>query len=139
MATDYVYVGCKMPNGVILNLTSYELVDKDRGLVRRSGDELRTVELKGNAVKMGVPDLNIGGYVFTRVPRDFWEEWFLTHDDNSLIKDGDILPPENTEKSSEAKGRERADEAGQFERIKEGDIRMRSLGVKKFVADDIAA
>lgn len=139
MASETVYVGCKMPNGVVLNLTRYEVVDKDRGAVRRMGDEHPTVTLKGNSIKEGVPDLSIGGYVFTAVARDFWEEWFLTHDDSPLIKDGYILPPENTKSSSEAKGRERVDIPGQSARITDKDSRVRGLGVAKYSPDDMAA
>ena len=139
MASDVVYVGCKMPNGVVLNLTKYELLDKNSGMVRRIGDELETVTLKGNAVKQGVPDLSVGGYVFTAVPRDFWEEWFLTHDDSSLLKDGYIMAPENTRKASEDKAKDHVAEPGQNDRLTDRDPRVRSLGVKKYDPEDLAA
>ena len=34
-----------------------------------------------------------GGYVLTRVPADFWEQWLATHADFPMIEDGTILGP----------------------------------------------
>ena len=70
MAADMIYVGCKMPMGVVLNLSHYEVVNKEHSVVQRVGEE-HTVTLKGNGHRQERPDLSIDGFVFTAVPRDF--------------------------------------------------------------------
>lgn len=137
MAGDFVHVGCKIPSGIILNLTRYEVLNKEHGIVQRQGEELDTVTLKGTAIKFGQPDLSLDGYVFTRVPKDFWDEWMRTHADSSLLKDGFIkaAPSESAAKSI---AREHEKERGQFPRITEDDPRVRNLGLKKFDPKDDA-
>lgn len=136
--TDFVRVGCKMPNGVILNLTRYEIVNKEHGVIQREGDDRPTVTLKGNAVKVGMPDLSIDGYVFTKVPKAFWDEWLKTHADSSLLRDGYIKAAASLD---QAKGlaADHAKERGMFPRLTEKDERTRALKVEKFNADDKAA
>lgn len=129
MAADVVYVGCKSPTGYVLNLTKYEIMDEKSGSVRRIGNDLATVTLKGNAFKQGTPDISINGYVFTPVPKDFWTAWIADHADFAPLRDGFIIVA-NTENAGHAMAKERAKEPGQSERLKEADPRTRSLGVE---------
>lgn len=132
---ENVFVGCKMPNGVVLNLTSYEVTDEQRGSVRRVGEELGTVTLRGTQVPFGAQPVTINGYAFTPVPADFWEAWIAEHADMSLVKDGLIIVG-STMADAKAIGKERIKEPGQFEQLAENDSRVRSLGVKTFDPED---
>ena len=94
MAEEFVFVGCKAPNGLILNLDRYERPDASRLDVNRiEGD--RTVTLAGWAHQFNKPNLTEDsfGARLTRVPKNFWDEWFKTHAKSSLILDGTIIPP----------------------------------------------
>jgi hypothetical protein len=87
----FVLIGCKAPNGLILNLDRYEKRG-DQGQVKRIPGAA-TVTLKGWARKAAEPDLTEGGYMLTAVPVDFWREWIARNEDSSLILDKIILPP----------------------------------------------
>ena len=139
-ADAYVHVGCKMPNGVILNLMSYEIVSREHGVVQRNGDDKPTVTLKGNAFREGRPDLSIDGYVFTKVPKDFWDEWVKTHSDSPLLRDGFIKAALTMDAATKT-AREYENAPGQFERITPGgdakdrhrsqaDLAARGVGAK---------
>lgn len=136
--TEMVRIGCKMPSGVVLNLTSYELVNKEHSVIRRVGDEKATVTLKGNAFRQDRPDLSINGYVFTQVPKAFWDEWKASHADSSLLADGFIIEAKS-EDHSKGIAKERRDERGMFPRLVEKDERVRGLKVKTFDPKDEAA
>ena len=138
MAGDVVFVGCKMPSGVTLNLHRYELINKEQGTVRFVRSTVPEVTLKGNAFKFGQPDLSIDGYVFTRVPKDFWDEWIKRNADSSLIADGYIKPAATLDAGAKI-AREHEKERGQFPRLVDGDERTRGLKVKKFDPKDDAA
>jgi hypothetical protein len=125
-----------MPLGVVLNLDRYEVVNERHGVIRRINGGA-TVTLKGNAVRLGKPDLSIDGYVFTRVAADFWAEWLKTHADSSLLADGFIKPAATVDAANKI-AREHEKERGQNPRLIEGDERTRGLGVKKFDAKDDA-
>lgn len=61
--TNLVYIGCKLPNGLILKVGQ------------------KTVELKGaNDSRI------IGGYGLTPVPSDFWEAWEAQYKDSPFIE-----------------------------------------------------
>jgi hypothetical protein len=100
-----VMVGCKHPNGVVLNLDKLEPVGT-QGQVRIVKHKV-TVTLKGWAHRFNQPDPaeGLGGYVLTAVPRDFWEEWVKTHDDFPMLLDKTILGPPS---SPDAAGQARA-------------------------------
>jgi len=87
----HVLVGCKAPNGLILNLDSYRKRG-DQGQVERVRGS-STVTLKGWAHDNKTPDLTEGGYMLTSIPADFWEAWIERNRDSSLIFDKIILPP----------------------------------------------
>jgi hypothetical protein len=126
-----------MPNGVVLNLDRYEVTHKEQGLVRfvAGGAE---VTLKGNAVPFGKPDLTDRGYMFTRVPAEFWDAWLATHADSPLLADGLIIVAKTAEAGRQI-AKEREKEPGQFERLREDDPRTRALGVTKYDPKDEAA
>lgn len=87
----FVMIGCKAPNGLILNLDSYEKRG-DQGQVRRIPGAA-TVTLRGWARKAAEPDLTEGGYMLTAVPVDFWREWVSRNEGSSFLTDKIILPP----------------------------------------------
>ena len=91
--SDHVFVGCKMPAGVILNLRRTR-VERANGMVEVvvEGDDIPDVRLKGTARKAGAVPIDIDGYVFTPVPAEFWNEWVKRNANSSLIKDGFIKP-----------------------------------------------
>lgn len=128
MAGEVVYLGCKMPLGVVLNLDKYEVLDERSGVVRKVISDVPPVRLKGNAHRNDKPDLSIDGYVFTPVPKEFWDQWLATHADSSLIKDGFIMPAKTMDEARKA-SREREAERGQNPRLDvEGrDPRLRGL------------
>lgn len=131
MAGDVVFVGCKMPNGVELNLDRYEVLNQEQGTVRLVKSKVAPVTLKGNSVKFGAPDLSIYGYVYTPVPKEFWEEWLKHHAESSLLADGFIKPAASMN-HAQGIAREHEKERGQFPRLTENDPRIKSLGVEKF-------
>jgi len=90
MATskDTVLVGCKIPNGLMLELDTFikQTEQVIGGGVRESRIAARTGEtfrLNGPAVPFGQrPTFDIkGGYAFTEVPKLFWEQWSKNHKD----------------------------------------------------------
>lgn len=90
----FVMIACKHPNGVVLNLDHYELMNVQNNRVQRRVGKA-SVTLKGWAHAINKPDPTegTGGYVLTRVPADFWEAWLATHQDFPMIEDGTILGP----------------------------------------------
>lgn len=93
MAGEMVMVGCKAPNGVVLNLDRYEITDQQSKRVHRhlGGKQL----LRGWSHPINKPNLteDTGGYRLNSVPADFWAEWFKRNADHPLIHDKIILPP----------------------------------------------
>ena len=114
MAGDVVYVGCKMPNGVVLNLDENELINAQFGMIRVNKSPLPPVTLKGNKTAFGKPAL-VGpdDYAWTAVPVEFWTEWLKRNQDSGLIRDGFIKPAPTVEASKKI-AREHEAERGQF-------------------------
>lgn len=138
MATDFVYVGSKAPYPLILNLKSYEVVNKEHGTIRTNGDDLPTVTLKGNSVRVGQPDLSIDGFVFTKVPKEFWEKWLADHADFPMLRDGFIKVAASVGDQNKI-GAEHANEPAMFSRLSEDDKRVKNLGAKPYDSKDEAA
>lgn len=93
LLADTVMVGCKSPNGLVLNLDQSVKTD-DRGgsrIIRGA----QTVVLKGWAHPFNRPDpaVETGGYVLTQVPTEFWDKWFAVNAESTFIIDKIILPP----------------------------------------------
>jgi hypothetical protein len=102
-----VLIGCKHPNGVVLNLDHYEIQTKETNRIRRVIGK-STVTLKGWAHAYNRPDPaeGLGGYVLTPVPQDFWDEWLATHGDFPMLEDKTILGPH---KDATGQARDHAD------------------------------
>ena len=93
MAEEMVMVGCKAPNGLVLDLDFYVVAETDQR-VRTIKGKLPPVTLKGWSVAFGMPDITTGGYALTSVPAAFWTEWYARNKDTStLIADKIIIPP----------------------------------------------
>lgn len=85
MALSQVVVGCKLPNGIILE---------------HPENPLKKVELDGlNKIKI------IGSeYVTNSVDEEFWDAWFAKHADFPAVKSGAIFVAKNaTEAKAVAK------------------------------------
>jgi len=91
---ETVLVGCNAPNGIVLNLDKYILVNPANNAVQRM-DGSATVTLNGWAHRWGSPDPSVQGrgYVLTHVDKSFWDAWFKLNESSSLIRDRIILPP----------------------------------------------
>lgn len=104
---DTVLIGCKHPNGLVLNLDRYQRTEaKGPGIGIRRIDGARFT-LRGYSMPVDPVGMQSrmkslqragvaieGGYALTPVPVDFWEEWWKENGQISpLVKDGIILPP----------------------------------------------
>ena len=91
---ETVLVGCNAPNGIVLNLDKYILVNPANNAVQRM-DGSATVTLNGWAHRWGSPDPSVQGrgYVLTHVEKSFWDAWLKLNESSSLIRDRIILPP----------------------------------------------
>lgn len=124
-AGGVVYVGCKLPNGVVLDLDRYVPIN-DRGDVRLEKGKLPPVTLKGWAFRVGIdaPLVSAGGYVFTPVPGEFWEEWIKRNGEGDLIASQMIIFGETMDA---AQGK--ASERGELVRVFRGAIPSKADGV----------
>ncbi len=130
-----VYVGCKLPNGVILDLDKYVPVN-DRGDVRLEKGKLRPVTLRGWAFKVGIeaPLISPGGYVITPVPaRGSGPRWVR----GKRNREGDLIASQmiifaDSEADANAKGVER----GELARVFRGAIPSKADGVQLATKDN---
>lgn len=86
-------IGCKAPNGLVLNLdVSVKTDDRGGSKINRG---TTTVTLKGwsHAFNRPDPTEGQGGYAFTQIPTEFWDAWLATHADSPLLADKIILGP----------------------------------------------
>lgn len=102
-ASDTVTVGCKLPNGLILqNFRMEDYQDQVMGggtrTAQRSVRLEETYRVCGSSIDIAkmalgeVPNLVIGGYGITSgVPREFWEEWERTNKNTPLVRNGLIF------------------------------------------------
>lgn len=125
VAGDMVMIGCKHPTGLILNLDSYKKVNEQGGVQRIHGKA--SVTLRGWARKFGQPDDTEGGYALTPVPADFWEQWFRSHKDSSLLVDKIILPPAS---DGAAQARDHAEVSAMFSPATFKDVPGIELGTR---------
>jgi hypothetical protein len=106
MSEETVVIGCRLPNGLILEVgyTSTAEVDgKEIALIQR-GENYRRIELKGwnahseamRAQEIQVPaGLNTRPYLNRGVPKAAWEQWKLAHPNSWLIKNGILFEAKN--------------------------------------------
>ncbi|MBF0865113.1 MAG: hypothetical protein ABF932_13665 [Gluconobacter potus] len=71
--SNAVMIGCKIPNGLVLQVGSQRFV------------------LKGTNVKPGAPHVVTGGYGLTTIPADVWAEWSGKHKDSVFIKNSIVF------------------------------------------------
>lgn len=138
MAAETIFIGCKMPGGVILDLDRFEQLNEQYGTVRTIRGKLPPVRLRGNVVRFGKAPIDIDGYVFTPVPVEFWEQWVAQNAESSLLADG-FIKPAKTLDAGKGMAREHAAERGMSPPLIEGDERIRGIPVKKYEEDDKAA
>lgn len=89
MAT--VTVGCKLPNGLHLDVQG-----KRHTLAGANSSRI------------------IGGYGLTEVPKDFWDAWVAEHKDFPPVVNGEIFA-QATSKSAEDKAKDQAEVRSGFE------------------------
>jgi hypothetical protein len=139
-------VGCKMPTGITLDLDQSIWVNKDQpGMVpvtRVVKGKLAPVTLRGTAWRRGIdsPPITIDGYVFTQVPKVFWDEWIArngldTEHPFAPLVDGYIICAPTLD-AAQKMSRERESDLGQNPPLVERDPRTRVLGVSKFAKED---
>src|SRR5260221_4670944 len=98
-ATGTVVVGCKLPNGLILQLSQFEANTepvmggghRDIQTGRKVGEKYT---VRGPAVKWGdIPRfLMVGGYALTSgIPEDFWNEWVKQNNDSDIVRRGLVV------------------------------------------------
>jgi hypothetical protein len=97
-ASDTVVVGCKLPNGIVLQ--NWKMVEttepsqqgyKKINMAVRDGEPVR---LRGAAVPFGKMPLHAitSGYALTYgVKRDFWEHWRESNKDSDLLKNNIVF------------------------------------------------
>lgn len=100
--TDVVYVGCKLPHGLVLELVQ---PGKDWNPMPR-GDR---VTLKG-ANNVRDPGLMGGSqpehpFSLTAVNRSFWEQWLKANSELAFVKNGQIFAVDERGTASNAKSR----------------------------------
>lgn len=113
--TNTVWVGCKLPNGLIIQCGEWSEIEKPllgggmkmQRVFMRSGEQVR---LRGYAVPFGkIPKYTIiGDFALTEVNRDFWEKWKMQNAKLEMLQKGLIF--EHGEKASvEAYAQEHAE------------------------------
>lgn len=109
-----VWVGCKMPNGLMLQLHEQGSVEvpvmgggrRDVTVHMRVGEP---VKLKGFAVSFGrIPKFTIvKDFALTEVRRDFWEKWLAQNSKMDIVQRGLVFfhsDKESTEAQAEERG-----------------------------------
>lgn len=91
-----VTVGCKLPNGLHLDV-----------------EGKRTTLNGANSSRI------VGGYGLSEVDKDFWEAWSKAYADSPLVKNG-LVFAQGSANSAEAKAREQAEIRSGFERLEPG-------------------
>ena len=98
-ATGYVCVGCKVPNGIILQLSVREEQrepvmgggHRNVEIWKKEGDKYT---LRGPSIPFGTMPRFIvaGGYAITSgIPEDFWNEWLRQNKDSDVVRNKLVL------------------------------------------------
>lgn len=117
---ETVTLGCKMPNGLVLQLYQDEevmepLYGGGYRAVKIARPVGEAITLNGCAINVGnvsrgiMPEhLMIGGFGLTSgVPREFWERWLAANKDTKLVKNRVVFEAKNDSAAS-SKARELA-------------------------------
>lgn len=129
-STKLVWIGCKLPQGAVLELFEEPSADARRAMeLGLSNPRVfmppvvkARVTLKGaNSI---VNDFTVRGlaqptfgYGITPVPADFWEEWLAQHKGKAAVKRGFIFAVPN-ERAAKSEAKERAPEATGLEPLR---------------------
>ena len=105
--TDTVWIGCKLPTGLVIQLCTEINVDrptfggavKPTKMFTRVGEQVR---LKGYAVPFGkIPKYSIiGDFGLTEVKREFWEKWKEQNKGLELLQKGLVFAHGEKESTS---------------------------------------
>jgi hypothetical protein len=111
-----VWVGCKLPNGLMLQLHQQGSIDRPvvGGGIKTIPVHMRVgemVRLRGSAIPFGaVPRFTIEkGYALTEVKREFWEKWAEQNKSMDLLKEG-IVFVHSDKMDAEAEARDKGDD-----------------------------
>jgi hypothetical protein len=105
--TSTVWIGCKLPNGLLLRLCNEVTIDRPTfgGGVKPTkvfmpDPDQGEVKLRGYAVRFGwIPKFSIiGDFALTEVDRGWWEKWKAQNSGFGMLKNGLIF--EHGEKQS---------------------------------------
>ncbi len=121
-ATKLIWVGCKLPQGMVLELFEEPAEDVRRAMelglsnprvfmppVLKASVTLKGANSLANDYSMrGLAQPNFP-YAVTPVPEDFWNEWFAKHKNLTAVKRGFIFVAPN-ERAAKSESKERADE-----------------------------
>jgi hypothetical protein len=88
-----VMVGCKLPNGLNLEIFEEGKTDDDKKIFRRTGD--RVLVRGSNSSNV------VGGFGLTRVDADFWEKWRAQHASFPALKAGLIFAEERQDRAAD--------------------------------------
>lgn len=92
----FVTVGCKLPNGIHLDV-------QDKRVTLNGANSSRI----------------IGGYGLTQVDKDFWDAWVKAYADSPMLKNH-LVFAQGTEANASAKAEEQAEVKSGFERLQPG-------------------
>lgn len=133
--TEYVSVGCKLPNGIYIQ--PYELYTTDEVLMGAPPRQIQLARSVGDPIKIqgtnpdtstSPPPVLINGFRFTEnVPLDVWENWLHFNKTGNLVKNGLLFAHKNRA-SAVAEAREKEGVRTGFEPMnREGDHRARGI------------
>lgn len=141
MATEKVLIGCKLPNGLIMEVVEPGMITNVEGravqglhpkphsgqrVILKGANSLRT---NPNAAQGVFP------YAVTEVDKDLWDAWLARHKNEPMVKNGFVFVAKS-EKDAQAMGKERANERTGLEALnldvdgkgKSVDPRLAALG-----------
>lgn len=123
---EFVYVGCKLPHGLRMELIP-------------SWDKLKAPPRGPRFTLKGANTIQTGGilgasqgihpYAITQVPKDFWDQWYERYKDSDYIKNGQIFVVGKNKKDaiSEAANRVNGVKTGLEALQPDGDPRIKAL------------
>ena len=97
--TDVIYVGCKLPNGLVLELIGsghdWKPAPTGERLVLKGANNVREPGLLGSQGQHP--------YSLTAVNRSFWEQWLKANQHMPFVKNGQVFAVPETGSSAAAK------------------------------------
>ena len=93
MSTDIVVVACKLPAGLILEVGVVGEENYRRMQVAGPKSHLRDGSNNG---------IQVGGYAFTNIPKDLWDEFYKNHRTAPYLKNRAVFVEDSLEKAHAA-------------------------------------